>query len=52
MDSEINFEKDQRMGESTCGRKAFFEILQASIIFQRFLFIRKLNLQEHFCRHI
>ena len=52
MNSEINFENDQRMAENVCGRAVFFEILQASIIFQRFLFIRKLVLQEHFRRHI
>ena len=52
MNSEINFENDQIMAENVCGRAAFFEILQDSIIFQRFLFIRKLVLQEHFRRHI
>ena len=52
MNSEINFENDQIMAENVCGRAVFFEILQDSIIFQRFLFIRKLVLQEHFRRYI
>ena len=47
------FEKDRKTaGKNTCGRAVFLEMLQAPITFQRFPCIRKLILQEIFCKHI
>ena len=56
-----NFEKDKKYfrtvlkiwPKNTCERAAFLETLQAAIILQRFpCILRKLILQEKFCRHI
>ena len=51
MDCE-NFERIKKWHKNSCGRAAFLEMLQVAIIFQRFPCIRKLILQENFCRHI
>ena len=42
----------KKMAEKYFGRAAFLEMLQTTIIFQRFLCIRKLILQENSRSHI
>ena len=46
-----NFEKVAKWQKNTCERAAFLQTSQVAIIYQRFLCVRKLILQENFRRY-